>query len=229
DYYDDTRTAQILQQVGGCAVTAAMTRRPDLSQLVNWLRANLPPLRGGNPVSTGVGGPQQPDGLCPRNYPSTTLKCHTMQGLFDFTVCEQCYGDVIKPDADNGIDLARRFDMTASSVPGPGFTCQLYSDRMRRVWRDAASTGDMEHLRQKVSERRAKERELQMKTAQLQQQAAQLRIQASTQEHLAINAMRADFSQTTQLNNQAAMLKVQAGQAEDQIRMAVDEWKRFWE
>jgi len=31
------------------------------------------------------------------------------------------------------------------------------------------------------------------------------------------------------MNNQAAMLKMQAAQAEDQIRLAEDEWKRFWE
>jgi hypothetical protein len=41
--------------------------------------------------------------------------------------------------------------------------------------------------------------------------------------------LQPDFSQTTQLNNQAAMLKVQAAGVEDQIRMAEEEWKRYWE
>lgn len=31
------------------------------------------------------------------------------------------------------------------------------------------------------------------------------------------------------MNNQAAMLKVQAAQAEDQIRFAEEEWRRYWE
>ncbi|KAK3384938.1 hypothetical protein B0H63DRAFT_394871 [Podospora didyma] len=233
EQYDDARTMAILQQVGGCAVTAAWTRRPDLTQLVNWLRANPPPPRGGPsavPVGAGggTGGPQPPAGLCPRNLPFTGLKCHTMQGLFDFTVCEQCFADVIKPDADKGVNLALWVNPSASVMPA-GFTCQLYSERMRRVWSEAASTGNMEHLRQKVTERRTKERELQMKTAQLRQQAGQLREQAATQEHLAANAMRPDFSQTQQLNNQAAMLKVQAAQAESQIGMAEEEWRRFFE
>lgn len=156
DWYDDTRTAEILQQVGGCAVTAALLRRPDLSPLVDWLRANPPRPRGGGgagfPSASSAeamgGGQLHGNGLCPRNYPSTTLRCHTMQGLFDFTVCEQCYADVIKPDADRGVDLARRFGDAATV--GSGFTCQLYSDRMRRVWSEVASTGNMEHLRQKV-------------------------------------------------------------------------------
>jgi ABC-type cobalamin transport system ATPase subunit len=37
-----------------------------------------------------------------------------------------------------------------------------------------------------------------------------------------------NFSQTTQLNNQAAMLKVEATQVEDRIRLAEEEWRRYW-
>ncbi|KAK3346087.1 hypothetical protein B0T25DRAFT_460385, partial [Lasiosphaeria hispida] len=252
--YDDARTASILQQVGGCAVTAAMTRRVDMGQLVNWLVANPPPIRGdgvtpGVPGVPGVPGAvpgAAPGGTpavgCPRNLLSTTTKCHTMQGLFDLTACEHCYASVVKPDADRGVEMARRFEGNPSAMPS-GFTCQLYSDRMRRVWSDAVSTGNFEYLRQKVLERRAKERELQAKTAQLRQQASQLREQAGVKEHLAINAMRLatntasnnimlsgpDFSQTTQLNNEAAMLKVRAAQAEAQVATADEEWKRYWE
>ena len=195
DRYDDTRTHEILGQVGGCAVTTSMLRRADMSQLINWLRANPPPSRGA-PSSGPAGGfplssyhQPPPNGLCPRNYPSTTLRCHTIRNLFELTVCEQCYADVIKPSANQGSQLALAFDTPPSTIPS-GFTCQLYSDRMRRVWREAIATGNTEFLRQKVSERRAKERELQAKTAQLQQQASQLRLQAQTQEQLAVNAFR---------------------------------------
>ena len=153
DRYDDARTTEMLQQVGNCAVTAALLRRPSLSQLVDWLRANPPRQRGGGgggPVPGLMSGAQpQGNGLCPRNYPSTTLRCHTMQRLFDFTVCEQCYADVIKPDANRGVDVARWFDPDPSVMPS-GFTCQLYSDRMRRTWSETVSTGNLEHLRQKV-------------------------------------------------------------------------------
>ena len=139
-----------------------------MTALVNWLRANLPPVRGpGVGVGVGVAGTfssqgvpgvfsgPSPNGLCPRNYPSTTLRCHTMQSLLDFTVCEQCYKEVIEPDVRQGVELARGLDPTPAVVGGPGFTCQLYSDRMRRVWKEAVGMGEgsfgMEHLRAKVS------------------------------------------------------------------------------
>lgn len=152
--YEDTRTMEMLQQIGGCAVTAALFRRPDLSQLVNWLRSNPPRPRGGGasfstPGHPTSGGQPQVNGLCPRNYPSATLRCHTMPALFEFTVCEQCYADVVKPDVDKAAELARQFDPNPSAMPS-GFTCQLYSDRMRRVWGEAVSTGNFEYLRHKV-------------------------------------------------------------------------------
>lgn len=77
-----------------------------------------------------------------------------MQGLFDFTVCEQCYKEVIEPEVRQGVELARRLDQAPAVVGGPGFTCQLYSERMRRVWKEAVSMGEqmgLEHLRAKVS------------------------------------------------------------------------------
>ncbi|KAG7293711.1 hypothetical protein NEMBOFW57_003768 [Staphylotrichum longicolle] len=213
-----------------------------------------------------VAGIRAQEGACPNAqltsdqepFPLVQRMWYTVQE--PQTVCEQCYAEVIRPDVSRASELARQFDPNPSLMPS-GFTCQLYSDRMRRIWSEAGSTGNLEYLRQKVQERRAKEREWQMKTAQLQQQANQLRLQAQTQEHLAANSLRLaantasnnimlagvgvayridanhvavpngvpDFSQTIQLNNQAAMLKVQAAQAEDQIRFAEEEWRRYWE
>jgi hypothetical protein len=158
DLYDDARTGAMLQQIGACAVTAQMTGRVDMSQLVNWLQANPPAPRGGGAgySSTHAGG-QPPhaggNGLCPRGYPSTSLRCHTMQGIFDLTVCEQCYAEVVKPDAEKGVELARRFDPTPAVMPS-GFTCQLYSPRMRQVWSHAAAAGDLALLQAKVHDMR---------------------------------------------------------------------------
>jgi hypothetical protein len=184
--FDHARTMQVLQYVATSKVMSTMAGRADMSYLVNWLSANPPSVPTAAQASStnvqstsyaqGEGG-----GLCPRNVPSTTLKCYAMQDLFDFTICEKCFAEVIRPDADKGVDLARRFDRRPS-VLSSGFTCQLYSDRMRRVWNEAAATSNLDHLRQKVGERRAKERELQMKRAQLQQQAKQLMQQADTQD-----------------------------------------------
>ncbi len=38
-----------------------------------------------------------------------------------------------------------------------------------------------------------------------------------------------DYTRTTQLNNEATMLNLQAAQAEDEARMAEQEWRRYWE
>lgn len=121
---------------------------------MGWLRANPPRPRGAGASFTTPGlptngGQPQANGLCPRSYPSTTLRCHTMPNLFEFTVCEQCYAEVIRPDVSRASELARQFDPNPSLMPS-GFTCQLYSDRMRRVWSEAGSTGNLEYLRQKV-------------------------------------------------------------------------------
>lgn len=155
DRYDDSRTMEILQHIGGCAVTAALTRRPDMSQLIHWLQTNPPRGRGENwaqstsEQNNGRVG-SHGNGICPRKHPSTTLRCHTMRDLFDFTVCEQCYADVIRPGIERGDELACLFGANPIAIPS-GFTCQLYSDRMRRVWSEASSTRNFGYLQQKVS------------------------------------------------------------------------------
>jgi hypothetical protein len=155
DWYDDVRTAEILKVAGSCGKDASKSGRPDLGKLVDWLRKNPPQPRGTFAGIQQGGGvmlsqPPPPNGLCPRNWPSTNLKCHTMQGVWEFTVCEQCYAEVIRPDAERGVGLAMYFDGNAALVHS-GFTCQLYSERMRQVWREAAAANNVEYLRQKVS------------------------------------------------------------------------------
>jgi hypothetical protein len=148
DLFDDQYTSQQLQYAATCVVMSAQAGRVDMSALANGLRDNPPPARGGV-----AGRPwQAPSGPCPQNYPSSTLKCYVMRDLFDFTVCEKCFAEVIKPDQDRGLELARRFDSGPSTMSS-GFTCQLYSPRMRQIWAQAASTGDLAFLAQKVRER----------------------------------------------------------------------------
>lgn len=117
-----------------------------MAPLINWLRENPPPTKGAMAPRSW----EAPAGPCPRNYASSTLKCHVMGDIPDFTVCEQCFADVVKPDLDWGIELARRFGTGARTVSA-GFTCQLYSDRMRHVWNQAVSSGNLELFRHKVS------------------------------------------------------------------------------
>lgn len=150
ELYDDPRTMAILQQLGSCAALASTTGQVNMNILVNWLRTNLPSPRVPGQGS-GPGQAQAPNGLCPRNFPSTTLKCHTIPSMIDFTVCEQCYAEIIRPDADQGVQMALQFDSQPRAVPGQGFTCQLYSPRMRGVWKETCLLPNgSEYLRQKV-------------------------------------------------------------------------------
>ena len=152
DRFDDQYTSQQLQYAATCVVVSAQAGRTDMSPLVNWLRENPPPARGGAP-----GRPwQAPSGPCPQNYPSITLRCYVMRDLFDLTVCEKCFTEVIKPDQDRGVELAKRFDTAPATMPS-GFTCQVYSPRMRQVWAQAASTGDLAFLGHKASVHRCQE------------------------------------------------------------------------
>ncbi|KAM7192148.1 hypothetical protein V8F20_008983, partial [Naviculisporaceae sp. PSN 640] len=202
DHYDDARTAEILRQLcvcaGGGLMFGSLTGGSGggIGQFAGWLKGHPPRPRG---QTAGAVGQGQGNGICPRHthasQPGTLLRGYTLEGFSDLTVCDGCYNELIKPDAEKGVELARQFvvipgSMSPPAVPG-GFACQLYSDRMRRVWSDAVLAGEPGKgvLIGKVSERRAKERELQLKTTALRQQAAQLRQQAELQEHLAVNAM----------------------------------------
>lgn len=121
--------------------STCQTRVLDMSPLVNAIRSD---------------NALMPYSLCPRNVSSQILKCHTMREISELTVCGECYAAVIKPDVQKGLDLAKRIDTAPTPYPR-GFTCQLYSDRMRRIWAEAAARGDIEFLRQKVSDAKSQE------------------------------------------------------------------------
>ncbi|KAL1648076.1 hypothetical protein SLS58_002403 [Diplodia intermedia] len=92
---------------------------------------------------------------------------HTYPGLPEFTVCEECYDDVVYPDVKRGSRLAdgvtRTLGFVASEaelVTGEGNSCQLYSPRMRRIWARAVQDDDAVYLARKVRERRKIQRDL---------------------------------------------------------------------
>lgn len=92
---------------------------------------------------------------------------HTHPGLPEFTVCEECYEDVVYPDVKRGSRLADEVTRTlgfvqseAELVTGEGNSCQLYSPRMRRIWARAVQDDDAFYLARKVRERRKMQRDL---------------------------------------------------------------------
>ena len=64
---------------------------------------------------------------------------HFMPHLPEFTVCEECYNDVVWPAAAAGSEVAGSFNRTLQMLPQSpmGTSCQLYSERMRELFEGA--------------------------------------------------------------------------------------------
>jgi len=86
---------------------------------------------------------------CPRDN-VVERPCYMMPTIAEFTVCEECYDETIKPDRQRGTQLTTLFNTTPTPLPD-GFSCQLYSDRMRRVWQQAVANNDLAFLRLRVA------------------------------------------------------------------------------
>lgn len=73
---------------------------------------------------------------------------HYITDLPEFTICEDCYDDVVQPLAAAHQPIARMVSRSARLLPGPGPTrcreasCQLYSPRMRARFRGAVLDDD---------------------------------------------------------------------------------------
>ncbi len=90
---------------------------------------------------------------------------HFIPSLPEFTICEECFDQVVWPVADQPI--ASRVNRTLQLVPGAyhksGISCQLYSERMRKIFLEAVKFADFEYLKQVALRRYGVERRLQEK------------------------------------------------------------------
>ena len=103
---------------------------------------------------------------------------HFIPTLPSLTVCPDCYHDVIEPAAYADADIAMRFNHTPCLVPHEGrlgMSCQLYSQRMRRVWAHALETNDLKYLTRKAKERKEVEEALQDRVSEVRRKAKRLR------------------------------------------------------
>ncbi|KAF2470580.1 uncharacterized protein BDR25DRAFT_303661 [Lindgomyces ingoldianus] len=96
-------------------------------------------------------------GECLKDKPTLRKPWHFIPSLPEFTVCEECYDDVIWPAIKEKSRLAESFNRTIQLVPGEdieGTSCCLYSTRMRRVWARALESDDFGYLKRKAIERK---------------------------------------------------------------------------
>ncbi|KAK3327513.1 hypothetical protein B0T19DRAFT_164831 [Cercophora scortea] len=107
---------------------------------------------------------------CQRNTPCVNRKWHVMQSLPEFTVCEECFDTVVWPllEADEGGEIPRNFFKNRQSRPVAA--CQLYSERMREVFRKACYDDDFFYLEAKVLERLKAEADIKARYMELQKQ-----------------------------------------------------------
>lgn len=94
---------------------------------------------------------------------------HFMPHLPEFTICEECYHQVIWPATASGSEIAGAFNRTLQLLPPSmmGKSCQLYSDRMREIFKTACRRNDWVGLRTAVLHRVQVEQDLQGRLVQL--------------------------------------------------------------
>ncbi|GAB7352853.1 hypothetical protein MBLNU459_g3459t2 [Dothideomycetes sp. NU459] len=95
-----------------------------------------------------------------------------------FTVCEDCYDEIVEPHVQADSDVAMRFNRRAQLVHGEGgggLSCQLYSPYMRRVFKQAVEGNDMKYLTRKAEERKDMEDRLQERVTSIRRQTRRLK------------------------------------------------------
>ncbi|KAL9602498.1 MAG: hypothetical protein Q9219_001792 [cf. Caloplaca sp. 3 TL-2023] len=96
---------------------------------------------------------------------------HVMPKLPEFTACSECYEDVIWPAFLQGSPLAAQFSRNPQVVEKAhhgGVSCQLYSAKMRKIFRKACAEDDFELLSRTARKRYRVERELQARLVEAQ-------------------------------------------------------------
>ncbi|SPJ83851.1 related to ser/arg-related nuclear matrix protein [Fusarium torulosum] len=103
---------------------------------------------------------------CQEDKPIANGYWHIMQYLRQFSVCGECFDEVVKPLIKDDNVIARNFYMKPQKLPLA--TCQLYSNRMREIFRKAVRWNDPKYLEAKVIERMDVEAMIHEKLAKLE-------------------------------------------------------------
>lgn len=96
---------------------------------------------------------------CFGSQPVTGRKWHTMRSMPVFTVCEECYNEVIWPEIEERDSSALQAEFYKYPQKVEVGACQLYSERMRRYFRESVKNDDVEYFKSKIVRRRQKEQE----------------------------------------------------------------------
>lgn len=92
---------------------------------------------------------------CEQDKDRIDRKWYIITQLPEFTVCEECFDEVVWPELDEGKAIPMLFQ--ENMVRLPRASCQLYSAKMRGVFRVAVDSDDFKFLASKVRERKGVE------------------------------------------------------------------------
>jgi copper chaperone CopZ len=102
---------------------------------------------------------------CREDSPVSDGYWHVMQFLPEFTVCGECFDEVVRPRLNDENIISRNFYMEPQRLAVA--TCQLYSTRMREVFKKACRRNDPDYLEAKVLERLHVEADIHAKLVKL--------------------------------------------------------------
>ncbi|QSZ30707.1 hypothetical protein DSL72_000265 [Monilinia vaccinii-corymbosi] len=89
---------------------------------------------------------------CQRSTDLSDRRWYLITQLPDFTVCEECFDDVVLPELEDGKAIPLMFSKTPQRIQKA--SCQLYSERMRAIFRKACNSDDYMLLATKARERK---------------------------------------------------------------------------
>ena len=100
---------------------------------------------------------------CPRDNQFRGMPWHYIHHIPDFTICEECFMEVVRPAQRAGFDVADQVSkrMALPYNTNMNLSCQLYSPRMRAIFEECCQNRDITSLREHSMARVLKERELQ--------------------------------------------------------------------
>lgn len=108
---------------------------------------------------------------CQRDKELVDRSWNVITQLPEFTVCEECFDEIVWPELEDEKAIPMMFNKALQRLPRA--SCQLYSPKMRGIFRTAVDVDDYKLLASKARERKAVEAAYKSNLEGLKRQASQ--------------------------------------------------------
>jgi hypothetical protein len=99
----------------------------------------------------------------------TDHRWHIITQLPEFTVCEECFDEVVWPELEERKAIPMMFNKNLQKLPKA--SCQLYSPKTRGIFRIAVDSDDYKMLAAKARERKVRENAFKKELVELRRQS----------------------------------------------------------